>query len=203
MRKIVAMSLLVVTAACVTINVYFPAVAAEKAADRIIDNVWGKDKARDSEPAPEQAEPDNTSAIDAINEGRHWAAMALGSIIGTAHAQADIDISSPAIQAITRSMEARHKSLVPHYNSGAVGLTQNGEVALRDQSLVPLKDRNTLRQLVADENGDRRSLYREIAAANGHPEWEADIRDIFAKRWITKARSGWHYQDGIGAWKQK
>lgn len=27
-------------AACVTINIYFPAAAAEKAADRIIDEVW-------------------------------------------------------------------------------------------------------------------------------------------------------------------
>lgn len=27
--------------ACVTINIYFPAAAAEKAADRIIDEVWG------------------------------------------------------------------------------------------------------------------------------------------------------------------
>jgi hypothetical protein len=33
--------------ACVTINIYFPAAAAEKAADKIIDEVWqmqGKDK---------------------------------------------------------------------------------------------------------------------------------------------------------------
>ena len=28
-------------AACVTINVYFPAAAAEKAADRIIEDIWG------------------------------------------------------------------------------------------------------------------------------------------------------------------
>ena len=27
-------------AACVTINIYFPAAAAERAADRIIDEVW-------------------------------------------------------------------------------------------------------------------------------------------------------------------
>lgn len=36
-------SLLLVAAAaagCVTINIYFPAAAAEKAADRIIDEVW-------------------------------------------------------------------------------------------------------------------------------------------------------------------
>ena len=30
----------VMLAGCVTINIYFPAAAAEKAADRIIDEVW-------------------------------------------------------------------------------------------------------------------------------------------------------------------
>jgi hypothetical protein len=29
-----------IVAGCVTINIYFPAAAAEKAADRIIDEVW-------------------------------------------------------------------------------------------------------------------------------------------------------------------
>lgn len=42
--------------ACVTINIYFPAAAAEKAADKIIDEVWqlkqdqNKDKDKDKEP---------------------------------------------------------------------------------------------------------------------------------------------------------
>lgn len=45
--------LLMALPACVTINIYFPAAAAEKAADRIIDDVWQlKDKAS----APEQTE---------------------------------------------------------------------------------------------------------------------------------------------------
>jgi hypothetical protein len=42
-RRIVLGALLsgmVVAAGCVTINIYFPAAAAEKAADRIIDEVW-------------------------------------------------------------------------------------------------------------------------------------------------------------------
>ena len=30
----------VVLGACVTINIYFPAAAAERAADRIIDEIW-------------------------------------------------------------------------------------------------------------------------------------------------------------------
>ncbi|MCB1909817.1 MAG: hypothetical protein KDH15_20855 [Rhodocyclaceae bacterium] len=31
---------ILVSAGCVTINIYFPAAAAEKAADRIIEGVW-------------------------------------------------------------------------------------------------------------------------------------------------------------------
>ena len=37
-------------AGCVTINIYFPAAAAEKAADRIIEEVWQLKK--DAPPAP-------------------------------------------------------------------------------------------------------------------------------------------------------
>lgn len=38
---------------CVTINIYFPAAAAEKAADRIIDEVWQlKKEAPKPAPAP-------------------------------------------------------------------------------------------------------------------------------------------------------
>ena len=35
--------------ACVTINIYFPAAAAEKAADRIIDEVWQLNEAQKGE----------------------------------------------------------------------------------------------------------------------------------------------------------
>jgi hypothetical protein len=40
--------------ACVTINIYFPAAAAEKAADLIIDEVWQKQKPAQSTPNPTQ-----------------------------------------------------------------------------------------------------------------------------------------------------
>lgn len=45
-------------ASCVTINIYFPAAAAEKAADRIIEEVWQlKDgaAAQPAQPSGEQA----------------------------------------------------------------------------------------------------------------------------------------------------
>lgn len=44
-----------VSTGCVTINIYFPAAAAEKAADRIIDEVWqlkGGVPVNPSAPAP-------------------------------------------------------------------------------------------------------------------------------------------------------
>lgn len=40
LRAVPVLALLLATSACVTINIYFPAAAAEKAADRIIDEVW-------------------------------------------------------------------------------------------------------------------------------------------------------------------
>lgn len=36
----IGLALASILPACVTINIYFPAAAAEKAADKIIDDVW-------------------------------------------------------------------------------------------------------------------------------------------------------------------
>jgi uncharacterized protein YdbL (DUF1318 family) len=50
---------------------------------------------------------------------------------------------------------------------------------------------------------DWNALYREIAKANGRPEWEQDIRDTFAQRNVANLDRGWWYQDRGGAWVQK
>jgi len=123
-----------------------------------------------------------------------WSALAL--------AQGNLDISSPAITALKRSMQDRHSQLAPLYDSGAVGLAADGGVAVRDASAVPLPQRAQATALVAAENADRSALYREIARANGHPEWEAEVRSTFAGRWAERARSGWWIQQG-GTWVRK
>jgi len=43
---------------------------------------------------------------------------------------------------------------------------------------------------------------REIARANGHPEWEAEVRRTFAQRWLERAQPGWWVQQGA-AWSRK
>lgn len=118
------------------------------------------------------------------------------------NAAADLEVNTPAISAIKNSMQARHPQLNPHYNSGAVGLTTDGLIAVRDATAVPLKDRGGINSLVAAENGDRNALYKEIAAGNGHPEWAGEIRSTFATRWVDKAQSGWYYQNA-GGWAKK
>lgn len=45
-------------AGCVTINIYFPAAAAEKAADRIIDEVWQVQKQEGKPDAPARPKPE-------------------------------------------------------------------------------------------------------------------------------------------------
>jgi uncharacterized protein len=118
------------------------------------------------------------------------------------YAAADLEVNTPAISAVKNSMQARHAQLATHYVSGAVGLTKDGLIAVRDTTAVPLKDRQGINALVAAENGDRNALYKEIAVGNGHPEWKGDIQGTFAGRWIDKAQSGWYYQNDSG-WVKK
>jgi len=101
-------------------------------------------------------------------------------------------------------MRARFTSTLSKYcTSGAVGFTRDGLVAVRDAASLALADRAGVNAAVADENRDREAVYREIALANGHAEWEKQIRETFAKQWIQQARPGWYYQDASGTWKQK
>lgn len=60
-RRLLVAMLAVLVGGCVTINIYFPAAAAEKAADKIIDEVWqlhnGRDGARKPEPPSTPSQP--------------------------------------------------------------------------------------------------------------------------------------------------
>ena len=124
-------------------------------------------------------------------------------LVPVAWADADLEINTPAIAAIKSGMRARHAELRPFYQSGAIGLTRDGGIAVHDAKLVPLAQRQKLNTLVAAQNKDRDALYQEIAAANGHPEWEAQVRGTFAERWMQKAPAGWWYQNASGTWVQK
>lgn len=194
----------VLVTACVTINVYFPAAEAREAARQFVDKVIGE------EPQPSTPVEDGDGGPSAVLEPVSLRQLAsrvdLYALvgIGSAHAQSpDITIKTPAIQAIQARMAARFDStLRAGFDAGALGFASDGTIVVRDASKLELRDRVKIQQAVAEDNRDRNAVYREVAVANGHPEWEAQIRQVFAKQWIASARSGWWYQSG-GGWKQK
>ncbi|OOG38685.1 YdbL family protein [Rhodanobacter sp. C05] len=202
MRKLVYViltSLAVALVGCVTINVYFPEAAAQKAADQFIGNVLD-DAGQTTTPAPKQPAPAKS------NHEQQPSAMLLDLLIPAADAAEtpNLLIQTSTSEAIRGRMRERFQGVLGALlDSGAVGFTNDGMVTMRDAAKVPLSQRAPANAAVADENRDRAALYREIANANNHPEWEPQIRAAFAKGWTEKAHAGWYYQDAGGAWQRK
>ncbi len=209
MRRLTGYLILALSlAACVTINIYFPAAAAEEAARTIVRDVLkegGDTSPAEPQPAAPVTPDDKQGRLD--NVPSVWV-VALESVVNfvVPPAQAappNIAIDSPAIRSLRSAMASRQGDLAPYYRSGALGFTQTGTVAVRELKSVPLPQRNKVKKLVADENGDRQALYAEIARANGHPEWTDQIRQIFAKVWVEEAPKGYWHQNTQGSWQQK
>jgi uncharacterized protein len=195
MRKIPVLGALLLTA-CVTINIYFPAAAAEKAADEIIKDIQSI--------TPQKTEPKPKADLtDWQMTALQWLDKAINVVVSPAQAdEANLNIDSAEIRQLRATMESRFAALQPFYAAGFIGIQADGFLAVRDAASVPLKDRNQVNKLVAAENADRDSLYQAIANANGHPEWAAQIRSTFAASWVSNAQSGWWYQSA-GSWTQK
>jgi uncharacterized protein YdbL (DUF1318 family) len=192
MLKRTVLLLAFLTSACVTVNIYFPAAAVERAADEIVKETWGSR----TESAPKE-QP--RSLLPTARE------IVSVTFIDEAFAQeADINISNPAIRALKDSIKNRSGSIKPFMDRGNVGLTKEGLLAVRTTDGLSLKERAEVQQLVDAENRDRESLYLEIAKANNFPlESVAKIRSIFARSWVEQAQAGWWIQDAQGNWQKK
>ena len=189
---------LLALAACVTINVYFPAAEAQQAAQEFVGKVIGND----SKPADQPETPQNKPPSASVQPGFNLMSLLINDAV--AAESANMNIHTPAIQAIQDRMAGRfHGSLETHFDDGALGFGNDGLIVVRDATKIGLKDRVAVNQQVADDNRDRKAVYRELAVANNHPEWEGQIRDTFVKEWVAQAHKGWWYQSGDGAWKQK
>ena len=175
--------------ACVTINVYFPAAEAESAAAKIVNKIIGED--------------DNAGVSDDGNpQSYHF--NPLNWFISSAHAEVNINISSPAITEITNRMKGRYDNdLKVYLDKAIIGFTNQGFIEILEIKKLGLKDRQRIKKLVADDNHDREALYRELAVANGHADWEDSIRNVFVKTWKNQAHKGWKYQNADGLWQTK
>jgi uncharacterized protein YdbL (DUF1318 family) len=180
--------------ACVTVNIYFPAAAVERAADQIVKETWGG-------PADPSQAPIKPQSRNSLSPTR----VVSLSLVSDAYAQeADINVSNPAIRALKDSIKQRSNAIKPYMDRGNIGIRQDGLLTIRNTEGVNLKQRAETQQLVEAENRDREALYAEIAKANGIPKENIPkIKTIFAKSWTEQAQPGWWIQDSQGSWKRK
>ncbi|MDR1647862.1 MAG: YdbL family protein [Zoogloeaceae bacterium] len=143
---------------------------------------------------------------------RHWLrilalalALAAPVAVEAQTAQPDFKVNAPAVNALRDALKLRFQQLKPYLESGALGVGAEGNVVLRDPAVVPLNQRQGVKRLLAEQERDGKALFREIARANGHPEWEEDIARTFSER-MKKRRdklpAGWWLQDADGSWRQ-
>ena len=180
--------------ACVTVNIYFPAAAVERAAEQIVKETWGGP----SEPAKAPPKPQSYNRLPYLR-------TASLTFVSEAQAQeADINVSNPAIRALKDSIKQRAGAIKPFMDRGNIGIGQDGLLMVRTTDGLNLKERSEAQQLVEAENRDREALYAEIAKANGIPKENVPrIKTIFAKSWLEQAQSGWYIQDSSGSWRRK
>jgi uncharacterized protein YdbL (DUF1318 family) len=199
LRKSFLYSIVFFITSCVTINIYFPAAAVEKAADKIVEEVWGA-PARQPE-QQEQKKPNEPQSM--IPDLLKVALILIGP--NDAYAQgADINITTPAIRKLKGSIQERADSIKPFMDSENVGISDDGLLLIRNTEGLNLKDKANLKRIIEAENKDREALYEEIAKANNFPpDRISDIKKIFADSWIKNARKGWWFQDKDGKWIKK
>jgi uncharacterized protein YdbL (DUF1318 family) len=180
--------------ACVTVNIYFPAAAVERAAEQIVKETWGGP----GEPTKAPPKPQSSNRSSPLR-------LASLNFVGEASAQeADINVSNPAIRVLKDSIKQRSNAIKPYMDRGNIGIGQDGLLRIRSTDGLNLKERAETQQLVEAENRDREALYAEIAKANNiSKENLPKIKSIFAKTWIDQAQPGWWIQESQGNWKRK
>ncbi len=91
------------------------------------------------------------------------------------------------------------------FESGVIGVTSDGYVALRD----PQAGNAALHALISRENLDRSILYAASAMEVGHGsndwfgDWMPFERASFAREWVAQAPAGWWHRNEKGEWLRK
>ena len=180
-------------AACVTVNIYFPAAAIQKAADEIVSDVRGED-GRQEQKTPKNGDQSMLIRIlQALNTGPK-----------DANAQINIDVSTPAIRNLRQALKDNFPALKPFFDKGALGENNNGLIEARGQEALNLKEKADLKRVSDQENKNRSALYNEIVKANKLPaDSLPKVQKIFAKSWRDTAQTGWWIQDDSGQWEKK
>lgn len=180
---------------CLTINIYFPEAEVKKAAEEIVEEI--RKDAEDKEKKDKDSQ-----MIEMEEEARSGSGTF--SLVPSLYAQEATEVTTPKVRALQQSMKDRFPKLKPFFDKGNVGEGNDGFLKTRDESGLNLRDKAMLRNLMNDENNDRKNMYAEVARAMEIDASQISrIQKIFAAQWIKKANSGWWIQKENGEWAKK
>lgn len=105
-------------------------------------------------------------------------------------------------------MQERWSELKALLDQGVIGITIDGEIAIRDSSALDSDAARKLKALVKAENRDRDLIYRTMTGAVGYggdmePLFLPFTEDAFGAEWLRQAPAGWWMQDLQGRWQRK
>lgn len=182
---------------CLTINIYFPEAAVQKTAEEIVGEIRKTDK-KDKE------KKDTISQEDEIKKSSLSQRSAFLLVPSAYAQQREEQVSTPKIRALKQSLKERFPKLRPFFDKGNIGEANDGFIRVRNETGLALREKASLRNLVKDENKDRKDLYAEVAVAMEiASKQRSRIQKIFAGLWIQDARSGWWIQEKSGEWIKK
>lgn len=196
--QILSLMTFLAVAACVTVNIYFPAAQVEKAAENIVDDIYGTDVQQQQ---PAKKNKDSSSLA-------HFLAFITPSE-ANAQSVTESDIeglkqSNSAIRGLKQTIANNHQQLIPYYKSGNIGINKSGFLELRNNDGMNIAATAKVRRLISEDNKTRQKLYEEVAASMNIPGSEIQkVTNIFREVWQKKAPSGWWIQDASGNWKKK
>jgi len=205
---------LLAACAVITVNVYFPEKAA-KEAYKSLDEMLLKNG--EKAPTGEQAPPSQPSAQPEKPQSRLFDELPSFSLVPSAYA-ADVDADALAIELssmpeVLKAYDDMNRRL-PRLNSlfanGAVGLTNQGLISVRDKAKLGPQDDG----LVSAENQSRKTVVMSMAKAimklNKQKESKAALDQMLGKAAATyadtkreAAQPGWWVQLQNGRWVQK
>jgi len=115
----------------------------------------------------------------------------------------NLDIGTPTVAVVKHSLAQRTSRLVRFYESGEIGLGQDGLIYLRDASQMTLAKRQIAEKLIDVENPERKALIQALADSNGRRNDEAEVWELQRARWHQQWKSGWWLRDAEGKWSKK
>ena len=151
----------------------------EEQAEDVLDYIEGQ---TDALPGIEAAAPEQ-SRLE-----RAWETVAP---ITPVHAQ-ELKTSSPLIRQIANSLRKRNPKICGLKHKGILGEDNRGYVALQSpDAFEDPEERNKVQRLIAEDNDDRKALYKELARINKDAKVSVTtIERIYANQHLKRAEPG-------------